>query len=405
MHAILPLMVLSALAAAPRFDVQSLDGSRVSGRLVRWDAAQLVIEEGATGPVALNAEKLASVVPRNPPAAAAKPAVWVDLVDGSQLAAAEYTVEKGRARIALATSEILEIPTAQIDAVRLQSASEATALEWSRIRGKKVRGDVLVTGNSNAIDYHQGAIEDVSDQKVRFLLDGQPLGVKRAKVFGLIYFHATAAAAPECSYMIVDSAGSRWAAVSLVLREDKIEFTSPGGRTTSRGLDQIAKVDLSCGKIVYVSDLKADVETFTPCPFTVTGTDLAGRVEFSRARRDQNLESNSLQIHGQKYRRGLALRSRSELAWTLPGKFSRLEGVAGIDDYVRPLGNVRLQIVGDGKTLLDINVAGNEKDPKNDPRPISLDVSGVRRLVLIVDSQGNFGTGDHLDLGNLRLIK
>ena len=38
MHAILPWMVLSALAAAPQFDVQLLDGSRVSGSLVRWDA-------------------------------------------------------------------------------------------------------------------------------------------------------------------------------------------------------------------------------------------------------------------------------------------------------------------------------------------------------------------------------
>ena len=86
----------------------------------------------------------------------------------------------------------------------------------------------------------------------------------------------------------------------------------------------------------------------------------------------------------------------------MPGKFSRLEGVAGIDDYVRPLGNVRLQILGDGKSLLDTNIAGNEN---KDARPISLDVSGVRRLVLIVESQGNFGTGDHLELGNLRLIK
>ena len=42
MHAILSLMVLSALAAAPQFDVQLLDGSQVSGSLVRWDAAQLV---------------------------------------------------------------------------------------------------------------------------------------------------------------------------------------------------------------------------------------------------------------------------------------------------------------------------------------------------------------------------
>ena len=88
----------------------------------------------------------------------------------------------------------------------------------------------------------------------------------------------------------------------------------------------------------------------------------------------------------------------------MPGKFSRLDGVAGIDDDVRPLGNVRLQILGDGKTLLEANVAGNA-DPKKDATLINLDVSGVRRLVLVVDSLGNFGAGDHLDLGNLRLIK
>ena len=107
--------------------------------------------------------------------------------------------------------------------------------------------------------------------------------------------------------------------------------------------------------------MKPDAETFTPYPFTVTGKELASRLEFSRVRRDQNLESKSLRINGQAYRKGLALRSRSELAWTLPGKFSRLEGVAGIDDDVRPLGNVRLQILGDGKSLLDASVAGNDK--------------------------------------------
>ena len=157
-------MVLSALACgSPQFDVQLLDGSRVSGSLVRWDAAQLVVE-ASTGRTTLDTGKLASVTPHSPPAnSAAKPAVWVDLVDGSQLAAAEYTAEKGRAKIAFSAGEVLEMPTAEIDAVRLQPASEATALEWSRIRGKKIRGDVLVTGNSNAIDYHEGAIEDVSD--------------------------------------------------------------------------------------------------------------------------------------------------------------------------------------------------------------------------------------------------
>ena len=94
--------------------------------------------------------------------------MWVDLVDGSQLAAAEYTAEKGRAKIAFSASEFLEVPTAEIDAVRFQPASEATALEWSRIRGQKFPGDMLVTGNSSAIDHHQGAIEDVTDAEGPF---------------------------------------------------------------------------------------------------------------------------------------------------------------------------------------------------------------------------------------------
>ncbi len=45
MHALLPLMILSALASAPQFDVQLLDGTRVSGSLAAWDAAQLVVDD------------------------------------------------------------------------------------------------------------------------------------------------------------------------------------------------------------------------------------------------------------------------------------------------------------------------------------------------------------------------
>ena len=226
------LMVLSALAAAPQFDVQLVDGTRVSGSLDRWDAAQLVVT-GSAGRTVLDVGKLAAITPQKPPASpAVKPAVRVDLVDGSQLAAADYTAENGRAKIVFSASEALELPTAEIDAVRFQPDSEATAAEWSRIRGQKIRADVLVTGTSSAIDYHQGAIEDVSGDKARFILDGQALGVKRAKIFGLIYFHAAAASAPEHTYTIVDSAGSSWAAASLKLDGDKIEFTSPGGRAT-----------------------------------------------------------------------------------------------------------------------------------------------------------------------------
>jgi hypothetical protein len=155
MTTFLPLILLSALAAPPQFDVQLLDGTRISGGLVRWDAAQIALETPA-GRRELDPAKVASVAAHTPPATpAAKVAVWVDLGDGSRLAAQKYTTDKGHAKISLSAGEVIEVATAEVEAVRMQAESEATAIEWSRIRGKKIQGDVLVTGNSAGIDYHQ----------------------------------------------------------------------------------------------------------------------------------------------------------------------------------------------------------------------------------------------------------
>jgi hypothetical protein len=401
MHPILPVILLSALSASPQFDVQLLDGSKLTGSLAACSDKHVTIETSA-GRRELDVDKVASIAAHAPAKSAAAPLVWVDLADGSRIAGTEYTTEKGQAKIALLPAgEIVELPTSQISAARLQPESDTTAIEWSRLRGKKLEGDLLVTGNQTGIDFHQGTIESVTGSKVRFVLNGDTLGVKREKVYGLIYYHAGAAPPAEATYTITDVVGSRWAASSLKLENDKLEFTTAGGRQFKRPLGQVIQVDLSCGKIVFLSDLKPDSEKYSPNQFTVTERELASRVEFSRVRRDENAESKPLATHGQDFRKGLAIQSRSELAWTLPGKFSRLEAVAGIDDWFRPLGNVRLQVVGDGKPLFDREISGGDKDAA----PISLDMTGVRRLVVTVDSQGNFGTGDHLILGNLRLIK
>jgi hypothetical protein len=401
MHSILPLFLLSALAAPPQFDVQLLDGAKVSGGLSTWTDKQLVVETSG-GRRELDVAKVASVAAHVPPGKPpVSPAVWVDLVDGSHLAAMEYTTEQARARIALASGETIELAPSEIDSVRLQPESEATAIEWSRLRGKKLQGDLLVTGNQSGIDYHQGTIEEASAQKVGFSLEGRTLAVKRNKVYGLIYYHAGSAPPADSAYTIVDAAGSRWAASAMKLDGDKLAFTAAGGRAIRRGLDQIVQIDLSCGKIVFLSDLKPDAETIAPDPFTLPAKELPIRLQFSRVRRDENLESKSLRTHGQEFHKGMAIRSRSELAWTLPGKFSRLEAVAGIDDDVRPLGSVRFQVLGDGKSLMDCSINGGDKEVA----PVSLDLTGVRRVVLRVESQGNLGAGDHLVLGNLRLIK
>jgi hypothetical protein len=402
MHSILPLLLLSAVVAPPQFDVQLVDGSKVSGSVAAWTEKQLVVETSA-GRRELDVAKVASVAAHAPPAKPAiGPAVWVDLADGSRLVGLEFTMAKGRANIVLATaSPGLDIAAADVDAVRIQPESASTAIQWSQLRGKKLPGDLLVTGNQAGIDYHQGGVEDMSGDKIRFTLEGKTLNVKRSKVYGLIFFHSAASPRSEPAYTVVDAFGSRWAAATVKLVGNELEFSAAGGRTIHRDLDQITQIDLSCGKIVYLSDLKPDAEKFAPDPFTLPANALPSRLEFSRVRRDQNLESKPLATHDQQYGKGIAMRSRSELAWTLPGKFTRLQAVAGIDDWFRPLGSVRLQITGDGKPLFDRTINGNDKEAA----PISLDMTGIRRLVIIVESEGNLGAGDHLVLGNLRLIK
>ncbi len=69
-------------------------------------------------------------------------------------------------------------------------------------------------------------------------------------------------------------------------------------------------------------------------------------------------ESQELSLLGKSYAKGLAIQSRTELVFRLPGKFRSFRALAGIDDAVRPDGNVKLQIFGDDRPLFDAQITG-----------------------------------------------
>jgi hypothetical protein len=345
----------------------------------------------------LATDRVASLAARQRPAPGAA-AAWIELTDGSLVAARQYTAHQSQARIVLADGTELELPTREVAAVCLQTAPAAPAGQWARIAGLKFQTDLLVTGGGDNLDYHKGTIQDVTEQQVRFELDGQVLGVKRSKVYGLVYYHAADGGPPEAPIVILDAAGSRWSARSVSLA-GVLEWTAPGGRTLRRSLEQIVQIDLSRGKIVYLSDLRPDSAVYTPL-FGLE-KELPARLELNRPRQDQNLLAKPLRIAGTEFRKGLALHSRTEMAYTLPDGFRRFEALAGIDDDVRPRGRVRLVIRGDDKVLLEATLDGTDKAAQ----PIGLDIAGCRRLLILADFGGDLDLAGHLDLGNARLIK
>jgi hypothetical protein len=74
--------------------------------------------------------------------------------------------------------------------------------------------------------------------------------------------------------------------------------------------------------------------------------------------------------------------------------------MVGIDDAVRDAGHVELVISGDDRVLFSRTVTGQEKG-----FPVELDITGVRRLKILVDYGEQMDIADHLNLCDARLTK
>jgi hypothetical protein len=298
----------------------------------------------------------------------------------------------------LADGEVVETPANMVQTV-LFAALQTGELQsdWSRLATMKTDADLLILRSGNGLDYQKGVLHDVTEEVVRFDLDGKVLPVKRAKVFGFIYHHGTPSEMPPALCRITDASGSVWPVRSMSLGE-KLQWTTPAGAGVSQSFENIARIDFSAGKLLYLSDLKPDSITWTP--YFGARKPLPVMKQFYAPRFDRGFDGPVLRLGGVEYPKGVALHSRTELAYRLPERFSRFLAIAGIPDAVRPSGKVRLVVRGDDKVLFESTFAGNDR-----PRPIDLDVTGVRRLIILVDFDDGLNRGDQLLLCNARVSK
>lgn len=393
------LLAVLLTAVAPPFEAQTLAGQTVVGPIDALEADRVVLDT-ADGPATIAIDELIRLTRQQvAEPATGRAAIRVELLDGSSVAAEGYTVLGDRATLTLPGSQSIALPLRSVASARLQSLSNLVADQWAHILDMTPDTDLLVVARGDALDYHRGVLHDVTDKIVQFELDGDILSVKRLKVYGLIYRRTPDSASGEPICGLTDMSGSRWSIRSLSMPgRGKLRWTTPGGATVSGLLAQIVEIDFSHGKLIYLSDLEPQSVVFTP--YFGKGTDLPVIGRFYAPRNDTNLKSAPLRLGGKQYVKGIAVHSRTKIIYRLPGRFSRFKAIAGIDDAVRPHGSVRLVVSGDDKTLLEATLTG--VDP---PRPIDLDIRGVRRITVLVDFAADSDVADHLDLCNARVVK
>jgi hypothetical protein len=393
-------LLTAVVQAATDVEIRPASGASVRGQLVEISGDAVVIKDNA-GTRRLPLTELWEITTSaQPPRDARAPSVWIDMADGSQVYAAQFTVTSGQVAIQLLTGQKLTMPTLAVRSVRFRdhAAAPKLAQQWTEITSARITADAIIVRRAESLDHLEGIIRDVTDENVQFEFEGKTIAAKRSKVDGILYYHPMAGDLPNRLAQVVDVSGSRWSAKSVQAAPDRFDLTTVSGVNVSLGVDQVTKIDFSSGNTVWLDDLEPESFQWRPYVASKLPNDLLSKLFDPRSPGGRG--NATLVLGGQNFEKGLSLNSRMELVYRLTEDFRRCQALVGIDDRVREGGNVRLVISGDDKELFSQAITGHDE-----PFPLDLDITGVKRLKIVVDFGDELDIADHLNLCEARLTK
>jgi hypothetical protein len=383
--------------SAPEVQVTTVDGQSVRGQLYQLWEGRIHLST-----VSLPMDQVLNIaLPLPPQATDEKPTAWIELVDGSKLTVSEFKIDGNLAIFGDNADQPPSLPTTLIRSVRFSNPNDSASLKWPAAADANSTADLLVVRKKDQIDFMEGVIGNVNDDRVVLTVDGVRYPVNRAKVDGLIFFHKEKDKFSEPTAVIETINGWRLKAKGLSLSPNNKGFdvnVLAGNERFALPFEQITKIDCSPGKIAYLSDLEPASMQWTP--YLDFGDAAPAMADYYAPRRDEGREHQPLQLAGKKYDKGLSLYSRTAIDYRVPAGMKKFKATAGIDDAVREAGNVRLTISADGKKLFDQSITG-----KDAPAELDLDLAGAKRLSILVDYGDQFDAGDYLDLAEARMLK
>jgi hypothetical protein len=411
-------IALLAFAVAAPSDVTAtkLDGAAATGQLQSWSSDEVVVVTPGGFEKIPTKDLLSLEFSKVATADGGKP--LAEFTDGTVLPISAFTVNGSEAIATFPSSageeaRRLTIPLDKVGAVRLMPLEAEVLPQWDEIRAGETPSDLIVVAKrgGKSLDHLECVIGEVTDSEVACKVDGEEVRVPRSKVAGLIYYRAqddSQAGAPAS--VIHGADGLRIHTTEIRWQDQNLAAKTSAGLSIAWPLADVASVDLSAGKVVILSDVKPAAASWEPLvglPQAASQASQFGRPRFNQAAdggpltlayRDADPAVGSPNVKS--FAKGVSIRSRGELVYRLPGGYSRFLAEAGIDPAAAASGNVTLAIFGDDRLLIEHPLDGSAA-----PLPLDLDITGVKRLKIVVDYGENLDTGDWLNLCNARIVK
>lgn len=384
-------LLCALLGSAPQVQVETLKSGQITGELQQVTASQVVVGEHKLPLSEVLEIRLAAPTPT--PAAAAQP-MEVILNDGSQLSGSQITVKGGEVSLQSPDLGTVAVRKNVVKSLRLASSDPKVDEAWQKLLVRESKKDLIIVRKEDKLDFLGGVAGEIDAQTVKFLIDGEEVPVKRERVYGLIFQPAEATIKPQAS---LDLLGDMKLESKLVtVQGDKCQVVLASGVNVTVPLSRIRSMDFSAGKVRQLSQMKPSDLKFVPL-----FDDVGGYYDY---RKDNGPLRMPISVGGKSYPRGICIHSQSRLTFRLQGDYRRFQSTVGIDDHADDYGiygNVQLTISGDDKVLLKADVKRADA-----PKPIDLDVTGVRDLQIFVDfGEDNVDTADWLSMGDAKVIK
>lgn len=394
-------VMANVLTAAPASEVKTLSGASYDGVVTRLtaDAAQLKLKDGATKEIPL-AEVL-SIELSAPPNEAAPPAGQaihrVRLIDGSQLLAEQVTFNGSQVALKLRGGQAASLDLAGVASILLDAHDPKNLAEFQAALPRTQKGDVVCLvsrQDPKAINTFEGVIgiADGQGQTLRFTPDGgEPVQLAISRLRSLAF--ARSGTKPEAKLgKLIDRHQNQFALSHVEMNMNGVKIETPTGLRLDLPLADAIRIDLSQGKLVYVSDLEPtylDTEHVVYVP--------PANLKYGR---DRTLRGTPISVGRKQYAKGLSLHAKTVLEYEVAG-YNFFRCTLGLDDSVSRVGAAAVRIEGDGKELFSQAVGLSDAKPHE----VELKIAGVKRLRLIVDYGDDLDLGDHVDFADARIMK
>jgi hypothetical protein len=401
-------LILMALLTLPTdVKVSTLDGQTLSGQLKTLTEKELtLVETGAD--VTLPSENVMSIeFPANAAAPVAD-AQALSLIDGSQLSGTGVVRNAKTLTMASPALGNLDIDNKAIQSVRLKADNPTFRSQWNTFQKRETDKDLLIVAkrDGSGLDFLAGVVSGIAADKIDFQLDGDAVPVPAARVYGVVFAKASDAATGIGTIKLTSVQGDVISAKAIQVADDSVKIDTAWRQILTLPLTQCQKIDLSGGRIQFLSDLEPIEEKFAGVDpegslFTGLINDEQQTLLFG-PRRDSTMEKQSkIRLRGKEFTKGLCLHSKTEISWAIDKKFSSLDCLVGVDDEVAFNGkhSVALKISGDDQMLFEKTIATSDE-----PIPVRVPLEGISTLTIVVDYADGDSTCDWLDLADAKLL-